>query len=182
MKQFSFISDLIYEFSQGFVQLDDFVKFINIVYMPLMLFVVARKMIVAQSKNFIDEGALGFLNFYRKGSYCVGIDKTKRIIFAEKIKNVISDIYWTDTHPIKQVYLNCFCNTGQKMWDVLPIINAVKGDDWFTLSPRGTVELLPNTRTNFTPDPKGNIRYQIAGNNEWVEKILEEIKSSYKKN
>ena len=58
-----------------------------------MLFVVARKMIVAQSKNFIDEGALGFLNFYRKGAYCVGIDKTKRIIFAEKIKNVISDIF-----------------------------------------------------------------------------------------
>lgn len=98
-----------------------------------------------------------------------------------KPENVISDIYWTDTHPIKQVYLNCFCNTGQKMWDVLPIINAVKGDDWFTLSPRGTVELMPNTRTNFTPDPKGNIRYQIAGNEAWVEKILDEIKSSYKK-
>lgn len=30
-------------------------------------------------------------------------------------EQVISDISWTDIHPIKQVYLNYNCNTGQKM-------------------------------------------------------------------
>lgn len=96
-----------------------------------------------------------------------------------KVENVISDISWTDTHPIKQVYLNCNCNTGQKMWDVLPVINAVKGDDWFVLSPRGRVEVLRNTRTIFTPDPKGNYRYQIPGDEAWAQKIFAEIKKSY---
>lgn len=99
--------------------------------------------------------------------------------FDYKVENVISDISWTDAHPIKQVYLNCNCNTGQKMWDVLPVINAVKGDDWFLLSPRGRVEVLRNTRTIFTPDPKGNYRYQIPGDEAWVQKIFAEIKKSY---
>lgn len=98
-----------------------------------------------------------------------------------KIEDVISDIYWTDTHPIKQVYLNCNCNTGQKMWDVLTVVHAVKGDDWFTLSPRGIVEVSPNAETKFTPDPKGNFRYQIRGDDKWSEKIFAEIKKSYKK-
>ena len=96
-----------------------------------------------------------------------------------KPENVISDIYWTDAHPIKQVYLNCNCNTGQKMWDVLTVIHAVKGDDWFTLSPRGRVRVMENTRSIFTPDPKGNCRYQIAGDDAWVQKIFAEIKESY---
>ena len=96
-----------------------------------------------------------------------------------KPENVISDIYWTDAHPIKQVYLNCNCNTGQKMWDVLTVIHAVKGDDWFTLSPRGRVRVMENTRSIFTPDPKGNCRYQIAGDDAWVQKIFAEIKDSY---
>lgn len=34
-------------------------------------------------------------------------------------EQVISDISWTDAHPIKQVYMNCNCNTGQRMWDVM---------------------------------------------------------------
>ena len=96
-----------------------------------------------------------------------------------KPEDVISDIHWTDAHPIKQVYLNCNCNTGQKMWDVLPIINAVKGDDWFTLSPRGRVKVMKNTRSVFTPDTKGNCRYQIPGNEAWAQNIFAEIKSSY---
>lgn len=96
-------------------------------------------------------------------------------------ENVISDIDWTDNHPIKQVYLQCECDTGQKMWDVLPVINAVKGDDWFTLSPRGKVKVLRDSRTIFTPDPEGNFRYQIPGDKAWSEKILSEIKDSYEK-
>ena len=49
-----------------------------------------------------------------------------------KPEQVIGDISWTDIHPIKQVYMNCGCDTGQRMWDVLPTIQAVEGDDLFT--------------------------------------------------
>lgn len=41
-------------------------------------------------------------------------------------EQVISDISWTDIHPIKQVYLNYNCNTGQKMWD--PMREKTIGD------------------------------------------------------
>ena len=56
-------------------------------------------------------------------------------------EQVIADISWTDQHPIKQVYMVCNCNTGQKMWDPLTVINAVEGDRRFTLTERGTVSL-----------------------------------------
>ena len=46
-------------------------------------------------------------------------------------EQVISDISWTDAHPIKQVYMNCNCNTGQRMWDVMPTVQAVEGDELF---------------------------------------------------
>lgn len=50
-------------------------------------------------------------------------------------EQVISDISWTDVHPIKQVYLNYNCNTVQKMWDPMAVINAVEGDELFNFSP-----------------------------------------------
>ncbi|MBO7067345.1 MAG: nucleoside hydrolase [Bacteroidaceae bacterium] len=37
-------------------------------------------------------------------------------------EQVIGDVSWTDVHPIKQVYMNCNCNTGQRMWDVMPTV------------------------------------------------------------
>ena len=40
-------------------------------------------------------------------------------------EQVISDIAWTDVHPIKQVYMQCNCNTGQMMWDPMAVIHAV---------------------------------------------------------
>lgn len=36
-------------------------------------------------------------------------------------EQVIADISWTDEHPIKQVYMTCDCDMGQKMWDPLAV-------------------------------------------------------------
>ncbi len=41
---------------------------------------------------------------------------------------VLQDISWTDVHPIKWIYKFTQCDTGQKMWDPLAVINAVEGD------------------------------------------------------
>ena len=38
---------------------------------------------------------------------------------------VLSDIGPTDRHPIRQVYLQCDCDTGQRMWDPLAVVQAV---------------------------------------------------------
>ena len=92
-------------------------------------------------------------------------------------EQVIADIDWTDIHPIKQVYMNYECDTGQKMWDPLPTINAVEGDALFSLSGRGTVTVSDKGETFFTPSPTGNVRYQLPGDAVWNANMLEQIRS-----
>ena len=91
-------------------------------------------------------------------------------------EQVIADISWTDVHPVKQVYMTCNCNTGQRMWDVCTVMNAVE-DDYFILSERGTVVLTPECFTVFTPDEKGNCRYQIQRDAMWAQQILDKIRT-----
>ena len=95
-----------------------------------------------------------------------------------KPETVISDINWTDVHPIKQVYMTYECNTGQKMWDPLAVIHAVEGDDVFTLSERGLVALTAKTGTHFTPSATGYCRYQKPGTTAWCDMMLDKIRSS----
>lgn len=90
---------------------------------------------------------------------------------------VIADIAWTSTHPIKQVYLNYNCNTGQRMWDPLAIINAVEGNGLFTLSERGIVTVTDSAVIHFTPSPTGNFHYQLAGTDSWNASMLEKIRT-----
>ena len=92
-------------------------------------------------------------------------------------EQVIADVSWTDAHPIKQVYMQCDCNTGQRMWDVMPVIQAVEDDELFTLSERGTVSLTPKAETLFTPSATGNCRYQMPGTKEWAAQMLEKIRN-----
>jgi inosine-uridine nucleoside N-ribohydrolase len=90
-------------------------------------------------------------------------------------EQVIADIDWTDIHPVKQVYMTCNCHTGQRMWDVCTIMNAVE-EDLFLLSEPGTVVLTPECYTVFTPDEKGNCRYQILRDAMWADNILNKIR------
>ena len=91
-------------------------------------------------------------------------------------EQVISNVSWTDIHPIKQVYLTCNCNTGQKMWDPMAVIHAVEGDGLFSLSGRGTVILTDKAETIFTPSATGNCRYQLPGSVAWSAAMLEKIR------
>ena len=93
-----------------------------------------------------------------------------------KPEQVVADVSWTDIHPIKQVYMQCNCNTGQMMWDPMAVINAVEGDEEFSLSQRGIVSLTPQAETIFTPDAKGNCRYQLPGSSDWNSSMLEKIR------
>ena len=95
-------------------------------------------------------------------------------------EQVIADVSWTDAHPIKQVYMQCDCNTGQRMWDVMPVIQAVEGDALFSLSGRGTVTLTDKAETIFTPSATGNCRYQLPGTEEWAAQMLEKIRKANK--
>ena len=89
---------------------------------------------------------------------------------------VISDMNWTDLHPIKWTYQFLNCNTGQKMWDPQAVINAVEGDGFYKLSERGFVTLTPNGATIFKADPNGNARYQYPGDPVWCDMVLKYIR------
>ncbi len=91
-------------------------------------------------------------------------------------ETVIADMNWTDTHPIKWIYQFLNCDTGQKMWDPQAVIHAVEGDSFYKLSERGWVTLTPKGETLFTPDTKGNARYQYPGDPVWCDMVLKYIR------
>ena len=94
-------------------------------------------------------------------------------------EQVAGDITWTDIHPIKQVYLTCVRDEGQRMWDPLPIINAVEGDALFTYSTWETVTYHPDKAiTSFAASPDGCHRYQLPGSPSWNADMLEIIRSA----
>ena len=91
--------------------------------------------------------------------------------------NIIADMNWTDSHPIKWIYEYLTEDKFQKMWDPLAVINAVEGDDiFYQLSPRGWVTLTPTGETLFKEDPKGNARYQLPGDKGWSDFVLKYIR------
>ena len=94
-----------------------------------------------------------------------------------RAEDVVSDIGWTDRHPIKQAYLACRRDDKQRMWDPLVVVQAVEGDAAFALSERGTVELTAGARTRFTPAPGGNVRYQLPGGPAWNDAMLARIRA-----
>ena len=90
-------------------------------------------------------------------------------------EQVISDISWTDIHPMKQIYLRFNCNTGQKMWDLMLPLMEMEDSSLFALSPRGYLTLADD-KVSFTADPAGNIRYQLPGDAAWAASILQIIR------
>jgi len=92
-------------------------------------------------------------------------------------EQVIADISWTDSHPIKQVYMmDGYDDPSQRMWDPLAVIQAIEGDEGFILSERGYVSIDDKAVTTFTPSHSGNCRYQLPGNDEWVKGKLDIIR------
>ena len=93
-------------------------------------------------------------------------------------EQVISDINWTDIHPIKQIYMRFDCNTGQRMWDPMLPLQESEGDSLIALSPRGHLSFSTDNKVSFTADPDGNFRYQMPGDEVWAERMLNLIRAS----
>ena len=84
---------------------------------------------------------------------------------------VLQDLSAVDVHPIKQTYLNKNCNTGQKMWDYLCVINAVM-PQVFDYSAPGFIALDDKGEVCFTENEVGNFVYQMVGDEQWNKKML----------
>ena len=95
-------------------------------------------------------------------------------------QDVLVDLSYTEQNPIKAVYTNYTCDTGQRMWDTNCLVNAVLGDKEYHMSPRGWVKFIDKGEESlmlFTPDPNGNARYQMPGDTYFAEEKLMDIRS-----
>ena len=91
-------------------------------------------------------------------------------------ETVVKDLADFDGNPIQQVYLNKDCNTGQKMWDFLCVVNAVEPKK-FNFSQPGFVSMNEAGEICFTKDQKGNFVYQLPGDKKWNDKMLAYLRS-----
>ena len=94
-------------------------------------------------------------------------------------KDVLVDLSYTEQNPIKAVYTNYTCDTGQRMWDTNCLVQAVLGDEAYHLSPRGWVTFVDRGEESlmlFQKDPQGNARYQLPGDTYFAEEKLMDIR------
>ncbi len=95
-------------------------------------------------------------------------------------RDVLVDLSATEVNPIKAVYTHYTCDTGQRMWDTNCLVHAVEGDAAYYMSPRGWVRFVDQgneSKMLFTPDPKGNARYQLPGDSYFADSKLFGIRS-----
>lgn len=114
------------------------------------------------------------------------------LIYLDSLQIVtfINDSVTQGKHPMKMAYQCRPNDSHQFMWDALPMINAVEGDGFFSMSARGTVVLdsvVNNDGTSnyycvFRPEITGNFRYQLPPDetivDEWREAVIRRIKKS----
>ena len=94
-------------------------------------------------------------------------------------KDVLVDLSYTEMNPIKAVYTNYTCDTGQRMWDTNCLVQAVVGDEAYNLSPRGWVTFVDKGEESlmlFKKDPNGNARYQLPSDTYFAEDKLMDIR------
>lgn len=94
-------------------------------------------------------------------------------------KDVLVDLSYTELNPIKAVYTNYTCDTGQRMWDTNCLVQAVLGDAEYHLSPRGWVTFVDQGEESlmlFRRDPQGNARYQMPGDTYFANEKLMDIR------
>lgn len=95
-------------------------------------------------------------------------------------EDVIEDLKSSELNPIKTVYKHYQCDTGQKMWDINCVVNAVLGDGEYKFSPRGTITFVERGEESlllFRNDPTGNARYQLPFDSYGCMKKLLDIRS-----
>ena len=102
--------------------------------------------------------------------------------------SVLADIK-DHRNPIYAVYNRFHVDENQYLWDVLPVVQCIEGDDLFHLSERGRVWMSVEDGVShlvFTPDSTGNVRFKYIPY-DWSEQdsvafrrsILNKIKETF---
>ncbi len=92
-------------------------------------------------------------------------------------EDVLADLKGVEVNPIKAVYTNYTCDTGQRMWDTNSLVNAVMGNCQYMLSPRGWMTFVEKGEESlllYRKDTNGNARYQLPGDSYFnTEKLMD---------
>lgn len=88
---------------------------------------------------------------------------------ASSIEN---DFAWAPNHPVVDAY-KCYLPMpyDRPTWDVTSTLYALEGDQYFTVSPAGKIQVTDAGATLFTPDENGN-RYYLTVTPEQKEAVL----------
>jgi inosine-uridine nucleoside N-ribohydrolase len=73
------------------------------------------------------------------------------------------DFAYVQDHPVAEAY-RCYMKMpyDRPTWDLTAVLYAVRADEnYFSLSPPGTIAVLPDGGSHFEPSPNGNHRYLI---------------------
>jgi inosine-uridine nucleoside N-ribohydrolase len=73
------------------------------------------------------------------------------------------DFAYVKDHPVSEAYRSYMkMPYDRPTWDLTAVLYAVRPDDkYFSLSPSGTITVLPDGSSHFEPSPAGNHRYLI---------------------
>jgi inosine-uridine nucleoside N-ribohydrolase len=77
--------------------------------------------------------------------------------------NIEHDFAYTQDHPVAEAYRSYMkMPYDRPTWDLTAVLYAVRPDEkYFSLSPAGTITVLPDGSSHFEPSPAGNHRYLI---------------------
>lgn len=74
--------------------------------------------------------------------------------------SIENDFGWAPSHPVVEAYKAYLpMPYDRPMWDPTALLYAVEGDKWFTVSPKGKVEVVGEGTTLFTEDEAGDRQF-----------------------
>jgi inosine-uridine nucleoside N-ribohydrolase len=78
-------------------------------------------------------------------------------------KRIERDFAYVPDHPVAEAYRSYMkMPYDRPTWDLTAVLYAVRPDDsYFSLSPPGTITVLPDGGSHFEPSPAGNHRYLV---------------------
>jgi len=73
------------------------------------------------------------------------------------------DFSYVQHHPVAEAYRSYMkMPYDRPTWDLTAVLYAVRPDEgYFSLSPPGTITVLPNGSSHFEPSPHGNHRFLV---------------------
>lgn len=93
------------------------------------------------------------------------------MLFPSDHDEILADYAWQPDSPIYQVYSRydewAIGDVGQYLWDVVTVLHALLGEDYFSCSRRGRMHIDEKGKTTYTLDETGNAHIINVNSSDW---------------